>query len=70
MWITLKNIWYLSLKEFKSVLSDYVLMGLIIVMFTVATYSVAKGMAVEVRNGSVAVVNEDQSALSWRIIDA
>ena len=70
MWITLKNIWYLSLKEFKSVLSDYVLMGLIIVMFSVATYSVAKGMAVEVRNGSVAVVNEDQSALSWRIIDA
>lgn len=70
MWITLKNIWYLSLKEFKSVFSDYVLMGLIIVMFSVATYSVAKGMAVEVRNGSVAVVNEDQSALSWRIIDA
>jgi ABC-2 type transport system permease protein len=70
MWITLKNIWYLSLKEFKSVLSDCVLMGLIIVMFSVATYSVAKGMAVEVRNGSVAVVNEDQSALSWRIIDA
>ena len=70
MWITLKNIWYLSLKEFKSVLSDYVLMGLIIVMFSVATYSVAKGMAVEVRNGSVAVVNEDKSALSWRIIDA
>lgn len=70
MWITVKNIWYLCLKEFKSVLSDYVLMGLITVMFSVASYSVAKGMAVEVKNGSVAVVNEDQSALSWRIIDA
>lgn len=70
MWITLRNIWYLCLKEFKSVLSDYVLMGLIVVMFTVATYSVAKGIAVEVKNGAVAVVNEDQSALSWRIIDA
>ncbi|MDO5666594.1 MAG: ABC transporter permease [Alcaligenaceae bacterium] len=70
MWITLKNIWYLCLKEFKSVLSDYVLMGLIVVMFSVATYSVSKGMAVEVKNGSVAVINEDQSALSWRIIDA
>ena len=70
MWVTLRNIWHLCLKEFKSVLSDYVLMGLIVVMFTVATYSVAKGIAVEVKNGAVAVVNEDQSALSWRIIDA
>lgn len=70
MWVTLKNIWHLSLKEFRSVLSDYVLMGLIVVMFSVATYSVSKGIAVEVKNGSVAVVNEDQSALSWRIIDA
>lgn len=70
MWITLRNIWFLCIKELKSVLSDYVLMGLIIVMFSVAGYSVAKGMAVEVKNGSVAVVNEDQSPLSWRIIDA
>ncbi|SPY07651.1 Inner membrane transport permease YhhJ [Oligella urethralis] len=70
MWITLRNIWFLCIKELKSVLSDYVLMGLIIVMFSVASYSVAKGMAVEVKNGSVAVVNEDQSPLSWRIIDA
>ncbi|CAM5187439.1 ABC transporter permease [Oligella ureolytica] len=70
MRVTLRNIWHLCLKEFKSVLSDYVLMGLIVVMFTVATYSVAKGIAVEVKNGAVAVVNEDQSALSWRIIDA
>lgn len=69
MLIALKNIWNLCLKEFKSVLSDYVLMALIVVMFSVATYSVAKGIAVEVKNGAVAVVNEDQSALSWRIID-
>lgn len=70
MWITLRNIWNLCQKEFKSVLSDYVLMGLIVVMFSVATYSVAKGIAVEVKNGAVAVVNEDRSALSWRLIDA
>ena len=54
MWITLRNIWNLCQKEFKSVLSDYVLMGLIVVMFSVATYSVAKGIAVEVKNGAVA----------------
>ena len=70
MWVTLRNIWNLCLKEFRSVLSDYVLMALIAVMFTVSTYSVAKGIAVEVKNGAVAVVNEDRSALSWRIVDA
>lgn len=49
MWITLRNIRFLCIKELKSVLSDYVLMGLIIVMFSVNSYSVAKGMAVEVK---------------------
>lgn len=61
IWTSLKNIIHLCVKEVKSVLRDYVLMGLIAIMFSVATYSVAKGIAVEVKNGSVAVVNEDQS---------
>ena len=38
MWVTLRNIWYLCLKEFRSVLNDYVLMGLIVVIFTVENY--------------------------------
>lgn len=70
IWTSLKNIIHLCVKEFRSVLRDYVLMGLIVIMFSVATYSVAKGIAVEVKNGSVAVVNEDQSPLSWHLIDS
>ena len=66
----LKNVWVLSLKEFKSLFGDVVLMGLIVVVLSVAVYSVSTGITTEVRNASVAVMDGDHSALSYQIRDA
>ncbi|WP_343596175.1 ABC transporter permease [Acinetobacter sp.] len=65
-----KNVWVLSLKELKSLFSDPTLLVLIVVFLSVAVYTVAKGITTEVRNASVAIIDEDQSQLSFRIRDA
>lgn len=59
-----RNILQLGLKELYSLKADPVLIGLIIYIFTLAVYAVATGMNFEVRNAAVAVVDEDNSALS------
>ena len=59
-----RNTLTLTLKEFRSLLSDAVMMGLIIVIFTVAVIAIAKGISIEVRNASVAIVDEDHSSLA------
>ena len=66
----LKNVWVLSLKELKSLLGDVTLLGLIVVFLSVAVYTVATGITTEVRNASVAIIDEDHSQLSFRIRDA
>lgn len=68
--MSFKNIWYLILKEIKSVISDIPLVGLVIVVFTVAVYSVSKGVTTEVKNASIAVIDNDHSSLSYKIRDA
>lgn len=64
-WI--KNVMYLSGKELRSLFSDPVLVVLIIYMFTAAVYSVANSITLEVKNASVAIVDHDHSALSYRL---
>lgn len=64
-WI--KNVAYLSAKELRSLLSDPVLVVLIVYMFSLALYTVANSITTEVKNASVAVVDNDQSALSHRL---
>ena len=64
MYEWIKNVWFLSIKEFKSVTSDITLMGLVVAVFTVAVYSVSTGLTTEVKNASVALIDQDQSALS------
>ncbi|MBN6065152.1 ABC transporter permease [Aggregatibacter actinomycetemcomitans] len=64
-WI--KNVFYLSGKELRSLFSDPVLVVLIIYMFTVAIYTVANSITLEVKNASVAIVDNDHSALSYRL---
>lgn len=59
-----RNILQLGLKELYSLKADPVLIALIIYIFTIAVYAVATGMNFEVRNAAVAVVDEDNSALS------
>lgn len=70
MYNWVKNVWFLSIKEFKSVITDVPLMGLVIAVFTVAVYSVSSGMTIEVKNASVGVIDHDRSALSYQIRDA
>lgn len=66
----LKNVYFLCGKEIKSFFSDFTLFVLVVIIFTVTIYSVAKGITTEVKNATVAILNQDQSTLSYRIQDA
>ena len=64
------NIFWLGLKELRSLAADPVLLLFTIYAFSLAVYSQAKGVSYELRNASVAVVDEDRSPLSARLRDA
>ena len=65
----LKNIYYLTRKEFRSVFSDPVLIILIAYIFTMPVYDMSR-MSTDVKHAAVAVIDHDQSVLSFRIRDA
>lgn len=64
------NIYRLGVKELRSLWADKVLLILICWAFTGAIYSASVGVSQELRNAPVAVVDEDQSQLSKRLINA
>lgn len=64
----LANILRLGLKEGRSLAADPVLLGLMIYVFTFAVYTVARGMTFEVQRAAIAVVDEDDTPLSRRLI--
>ena len=64
----LSNIFWLGLKELRSFLNDYVLLGLVIYTFTLAVMAQAQSNSQELRNASIAVVDENHSALSRQIV--
>ena len=66
----LESIFRLGRKELASLARDFALIGLIIYAFTYAVYGPAKGARMELRNASVAIVDEDHSTLSGRLGDA
>ena len=66
----LNSIFRLGLKELVSLARDAAMVGLIIYAFTYAVFGPAKGAQMELRNAAVAVVDEDRSPLSARIVDA
>lgn len=66
----LSNIYRLGLKELKSLGADKVLLILICWAFSGAIYTAATGASQELRNAPIAVVDEDQSPLSRRIVGA
>ena len=66
----LHSIFRLGLKELASLGRDAALVGLMIYAFTYAVWGPAQGAQMELRNASVAIVDEDHSALSGRIADA
>lgn len=63
----LKNVFRLGVKELNSLRRDPVLVFLIAFTFTFAVYTVATGVQTELRNASIAVVDEDRSELSRQI---
>jgi len=67
---TISNIFWLGTKELRSFLRDYVLLGLVIYAFSLAIIAQAQSSSQEVRNASIAIVDEDHSALSRRIAQA
>ena len=67
---TLLNIFWLGLKEFRSLASDIVMVIFVVYAFTGAIYAQATGTSSEVRNASIAFVDEDGSALSKELMNA
>lgn len=64
MWNSLKNIYYLGIKELWSLRSDVVMCVLIVLSFTVFVIIPSKNAVLDTRNASVAIVDEDQTPLS------
>jgi ABC-2 type transport system permease protein len=67
---TLLNVFWLGLKELRSLLSDPVMVVFVLYAFTLAIYTQATGSSSGVNNASIAFVDEDQSALSKELFNA
>lgn len=67
---TLLNIFWLGLKEIRSLVCDLVMVLFVLYAFTLAIYVQATGTSTEVNNASIAFVDEDGSALSKELMNA
>ncbi|TCO69447.1 ABC transporter permease [Rhodovulum euryhalinum] len=67
---SLLNVFWLGIKELRSVFSDMLLVALIVYSFSFAIYSQANAVSETVHNASVGVVDEDDSTLSRSIRSA
>lgn len=67
---SLSNIYRLGLKELKSLWADKTLLVLICWAFSGAIYTAATGVSQELHNAPLAIVDEDQSPLSQRLVAA
>lgn len=67
MWLALANVFWLAMKELRSLLSDWFMLGLVIFSFTFSIISMAQNTAQEVRNATIAIADEDRSQLSSAI---
>ena len=64
------NIFHLGVKELRSLVRDPIMLVLIVYAFTVSVYTAATAMPETLNKAPIAVVNEDRSPLSWRIVSA
>jgi ABC-2 type transport system permease protein len=67
---SLLNIFWLGIKELRSLGSDRVMIFFVVYAFTVTVYMLATGTSSEVNNASIAFVDEDNSALSKELMNA
>lgn len=70
MLASLLNIYRLGIKELYSLRHDRVMVVLIVWAFSFSVYTAAHGISHELRNASVAIVDQDRSQLSMRFRDA
>ena len=61
---SLANIFWLGTKEIRSFIHDYVLLALVLWAFSVAVYAQAQSSSQELHNAAIAIIDEDNSALS------
>jgi len=66
----LLNIFHLGVKELQSLRRDPVMLLLILFTFTFAIYTSATSMPETLQKAAIAIVDEDQSQLSQRIVSA
>lgn len=66
----LKNIYFLGVKELMSLRRDPILIGFIVFAFSVTIYVAAMSVSDTLHKATISIVDEDQSDLSRRIIDA
>jgi len=67
---SLLNIFWLGLKELRSLASDLVMVLFVVYAFSGAIYIQATGTSNQVNNASIAFVDEDGSALSKELMNA
>src|SRR5580658_9114428 len=65
-----ENIFWLGIKELRSFMHDFVLLGLVIYAFSLAIILQGRSSSQELHNASIAFVDEDNSELSRRIAHA
>ncbi len=66
----MRAVLFLGIKELRSLRRDPVMIGLIVWAFSLAIYTAANGVAHDLRNAAIAVVDQDRSQLSTRIRQA
>ena len=66
----LRNTWNLGLKEFRSLSRDLAMVFLIVFMFSASIYADARAKPESLSRAAIAVVDEDGSQLSGRIVAA
>ena len=64
------NIFHLGIKELLSLLRDPIMIVLVVYSFTFSVYTAATAAPETLHKAPIAIVDEDQSALSTRIVDA
>lgn len=67
---SLSNVYHLGIKEMRSLLQDTLLLIIIGFMFSVQIYVIANGMPRSLNKAPIAIIDEDHSPLSIRIVNA
>jgi len=66
----MKNVFHLGVKELWSLARDPLILALVVFAFTFAIYIAATAMPETLHNAAIAIVDEDHSHLSGRIVSA